>query len=232
MKLVVFDLDGTLARTSLVDGECYAQSVVETLMLQDLDTDWTRYEHVTDEGILSQIFAERFGRLPTIWERDKILDRFLDLLKHRCAVNGAEFAEIPGAGALMTRLLDGAEWGTALATGGWRRSAELKIRRAELPAGDLPSAFAEDGPSREAIVQTAIERACRRYRQPSFERVVSVGDSLWDVRTARNLRLPFLGIAEGPNASVLRTNGASHVLPDYLDAARCLHFLDEARSPR
>ena len=62
MKLVVFDLDGTLTRTSAVDVECYARSLVDTLRFEFVDTDWSRYEHVTDEGILTQLFMEHFGR--------------------------------------------------------------------------------------------------------------------------------------------------------------------------
>jgi len=231
MKLVVFDLDGTLARTSVVDAECYARSLVDTLGVESVDTDWSRYEHVTDEGILTQLFMEAFGRVPSARERESIRDRFVDLLAERLAADATEFAEVPGAGSLVARLLDEPGWAVALATGGWRRSAEFKILHAGLPTAGLPSAFAEDGPSREAIVQAAIQRACRRYRRPKFERVVSVGDSLWDVRTARKLELPFLGVAEEPSASVLRTNGASHVLADYLDPTRCLRFLDEARIP-
>jgi|SRR5882672_875556 len=231
MKLVLFDLDGTLARTSVVDAECYARSLVDAVGLQDVDTDWSRYEDVTDEGILTQLFLERFGRVPAAWERENVRDRFLDLLADRYAANPTEFAEVPGACSLVAQLLDGAGWAVALATGGWRLSAEFKIRHAGLPAGGLPSAFAEDGPSREAIVQAAVERASQRYRQPKFERIVSVGDSLWDVRTARNLELPFLGIAGEPGAGVLRANGASHVLEDYLDTAKCLQFLDGARIP-
>src|SRR6267143_2402639 len=232
MKLVVFDLDGTLARTSAVDAECYARALVDTLGIQGVETDWNRYEHVTDEGILAQLFMEHFGRVPVARERERILDRFVDLLADRWAANPTEFAEVPGAGSMVAHLLDEAVWTVALATGGWRRSAEFKIRQAGLPAAGLPSAFAEDGPSREAIVRAAIERARREYRQPKFERVVSVGDSPWDVRTARNLEVPFLGVAVEPDASALRANGASHVIEDYRDTAQCLRSLNEALRPR
>jgi phosphoglycolate phosphatase-like HAD superfamily hydrolase len=93
----------------------------------------------------------------------------------------------------------------------------------------MPAAFSEDGPSREAIVRKAIERAERRHQR--FERIVFVGDALWDVRTARNLRLPFLGIASGAQAALLRHNGASHVVEDYSDLDRCLRYLREAETP-
>src|SRR5256885_12360749 len=43
----------------------------------------------------------------------------------------------------------------------------------------LPIAFAEDGPTREDIVRSAIARAAACYEQLSFERVVLLGDAVW-----------------------------------------------------
>ena len=231
MKLVVFDFDGTLARTTGVDGECFIQAFEEALGIRGFSTIWTDYEHVTDEGVTRQIFAERHGRHPHAHEKEKLVDRLLALLSLRHAENKVDFAEVPGAGALVSQLRLGNEWAVALATGAWRRSVEFKIQHAGLSITDIPSAFAEDGPSRESIVLTAVERAAAHYRQRSFERIISVGDALWDVRTARKLGLPFLGIAEEPRASALRKGGASHVIEDFRNAAECLQFFDEARTP-
>jgi phosphoglycolate phosphatase-like HAD superfamily hydrolase len=230
MKLVVFDFDGTLARTDGVDGECFTQAF-ETLDIRGFSTEWNDYEHVTDEGVIRQIFMERFGRHPHPEETGKLIEHFVGLLSARCEENSLEFAEIPGAAALVTQLRAGTEWGVAMATGAWRRSVEFKIPRAGLPIADIPSAFAEDGPSRESIVLAAVERAGRHYRQSRFERIVSVGDALWDVRTARKLGIPFLGIAGEPRAGTLRAEGASHVIEDYINAAQCLRYFDEARTP-
>ena len=80
---------------------------------------------------------------------------------------------------------------------------------AQLPAKDIPAAFAEDGPSRESIVRAAIERAKAQYRVRHFERIVSVGDAVWDVRAARRLQLPFVGVGTGQRAVLLREEGAS-----------------------
>jgi phosphoglycolate phosphatase-like HAD superfamily hydrolase len=230
VKLVVFDLDGTLARTDYIDGECFIRAFKETTCLRELNANWHEYEHVTDEGITRQIFTECFGRQPGPEEKERIVDRFLDLLTASHGADGSHFSEIPGAALFLQRVQE-AEWAVAVATGAWRRSAEFKIQQASLPVRDLPSAFSEDGPSREAIVRTAIDRALERYRQERFERIISVGDALWDVKTARNLDLPFLGIASGTRASLLRHNGTSHVIEDYSDPDRCLQYLNEARTP-
>jgi len=226
-KLVVFDLDGTLARTNDVDRECYAQALLETLDMGELSTDWDSYEHVTDESIVRELYVRRFGRSLPSTESARAQERLIQLFEARCA----DFVEIPGAGELVRRLQEDEVWAIAVATGSWQCSAEFKIRHTGLPIAELPAAFAEDGPSRESIVSAAIQRARDHYRVTSFERVVSVGDGLWDVRTARNLGLPFLGVAAGPDASALRAAGASHVIEDFHDTAHSLRLLDEVRIP-
>ena len=90
----------------------------------------------------------------------------------------------------------------------------------------LPSAFAEDGPSRESIVLRAIERAGGK-----FNRIVSIGDADWDVRTARRLGLPFLGVGGPRRAARLRNEGASHVIENYLDQDVFYRLLEVARIP-
>jgi len=172
-KLIVFDLDGTLARTNDVDRECYAQALLETLGMEGLSTDWNSYDHVTDESIVQQFYLERFGRPLESAENARVQARLIELFRAR----SAEFGEIPGAGDLVRRLLADSSWAVALATGSWRCSAEFKIQHTGLPIAGLPAAFAEDGPSRESIVSAAIERARRSRRVPSFERVVATGQA-------------------------------------------------------
>jgi len=231
MKLVVFDLDGTLTQTNAVDEDCFVRAFEEALQLTELNRNWNEYEYVTDQGILFQIFMERLGRHPAIEEHERVVTRFIELLSVRYSSDISEFAEVPGASRLIHRLRSESDWAIAIATGAWRRSAEFKIGRARLPVTDLPSAFAEDGPSRDNLVRTAIDRALIHYQQSRFERIISVGDALWDVKTARNLGLPFLGIANGARAALLRHNGASHVIEDYRDPDRCLEYLNETRAP-
>ena len=231
MKLVVFDVDGTLTQTLRVDAECFILAVSEVVSLTTLDRNWSDYEHVTHEGILRELFLRHRGRLPEPEQSRSIADRLVELLMTRHEPDGTAFAEVPCAGSLVRYLREKASWGVAIATGSWRRSAEFKMHRAQLPASGIPAAFAEDGPSREAIVRTAIERAGASYKQSQFDRVVCVGDTLSDLRAARNLGLPFLGVGSGQRAGLLRDNGASRVIEDYCDREQCLRYMDEVKTP-
>jgi phosphoglycolate phosphatase-like HAD superfamily hydrolase len=232
MKLIVFDLDGTLTGTSAVDESCFVQAFADTLNIHDLSTNWLDYEHATDTAVARQAFSKQFGRDPEATEISPVVTRFMELLTRHHALDSTLFAEVAGASSFLNELRRNPEWCIALATGGWKRSAEFKIESAGLALKDVPAAFAEDGPSREAIIRTAIARASAWYRHREFERIISVGDAVWDVRTAKKLKLPFLGIADEPRATLLRAHGAGHVVGHFLEHAQCLRYLDDAIVPK
>jgi phosphoglycolate phosphatase-like HAD superfamily hydrolase len=190
------------------------------------------YEHVSDAGVARQVFIERMGREPKPTEVSTIVDGFVELLRGRQSLSPEEFTATPGAGALLQHLRrDGSEWAVAIATGCWSASARFKMRAAGLDLDGCPAAFSEDGPGREDILRAAVKRAAESYEQDRFQRIVSVGDAAWDVRTAHRLGLPFMGVGNERRAEVLRKRGASHTIEDFLDVAACLLCLDDARVP-
>ena len=66
----------------------------------------------------------------------------------------------------------------------------------------------------------------------AFDRLVYVGDGIWDVRAARRLGIGFVGIGEGDREIQLREEGAEIVLPDYEDRDAFVQaILSQARGP-
>jgi phosphoglycolate phosphatase-like HAD superfamily hydrolase len=230
VTLVVFDLDGTLTRTLAVDGDCYLQAFDESLGVTDVNDTWSDYEHVTDLGVMREVFQSRFGRAPDPAEIEAFVACFVGLLRGRYESAANAFGEIPGAAAFLARLRH-AKWGVAIATGGWERAARFKIDAAQLGAGHLPAAFAEDGPARHEIVQAAITRAKTYYRENAFQRVVLVGDAIWDLKCAQTLGLPFVAVAHPDRATHLGELGTSHVIEHFIDQDGCFRCLEEARVP-
>jgi phosphoglycolate phosphatase-like HAD superfamily hydrolase len=231
MNLAIFDIDGTLTATNEIDDVCFVQAMADAHQIAGISTDWAGYRHTTDSGIIEQIFEERLGRKPADAELVKFKSRFVSLLNDNCAENSSLFAEVDGAAQAFVRLSREPEWAVAIATGCWRDSAVLKLKAANINYADVPGGFAEDGLSREEILRAAITKAQKIYRQGSFAKTVSIGDGLWDVRAARNLGLPFLGIGAGERAEGLRRAGAVAVLENYADYARLLRCLEEAEIP-
>lgn len=231
MKLAIFDVDGTLTGTSRVDNDCFVRAYADTLAVTEIDTTWESCPHVSDTGVAQHIFQQRFRREPEEAELVRLRDCFMNLLRARFQFDQSLFAEITGAADTLQRLRQRNDWGIAIATGCWQASADFKLTAAGIEFSELPAAFAEDGPAREQIVQAAIERACAHYNQSEFERVVSIGDGLWDLKTARNLKLSFLGIADGERANQLRMHGARHVISHFGNYDHFFSLLDQAAIP-
>lgn len=231
MKLAVFDIDGTLTDTNDVDTDCFIQAIADANAIDGINTNWGEYPHTTDSGIMLQIFQERFGRAPSATELTKFKECFVGLLKDRYQSEAGRFTEIPGAAAIIRWLQQESEWAVAFATGCWRESALMKLRAARIEIDGIPAGFAEDAISREDIIRAAIAKAAELYGQREFERIVSIGDGLWDVRTARRLQMPFVGIGAGESAESLRQSGARHVIEDFNDANQFIRCLNEAKIP-
>jgi phosphoglycolate phosphatase-like HAD superfamily hydrolase len=232
MNLAIFDIDGTLTVTDHIDDICFVEALADAHAINGISTDWAGYSHTTDSAITSDIFQEQFNRAPEEAELRKFKSHFVQLLEDYRVKDSSLFAEIAGASSMLKRLNQEPQWKVAIASGGWHDSAILKLKVAGIEADDFPAAFADDGLSREEILQSAISKAERFYQQNRFARIVSVGDGLWDVRTARNLEFPFLGIGVGDAERKLRRAGATHVIEDFADYGKSIRCLTEAKVPQ
>jgi phosphoglycolate phosphatase-like HAD superfamily hydrolase len=224
MHLVVFDIDGTLTDTNAVDGECYWKAVCETFGLAEPRPDWSGFRHVTDAGIAAEICLRHLGREPRTEEIEGIERRLTALLEIALGGKDPVAHQIPGSAEILSLLSSSPEVGVALATGGLRSSAKLKLRRAGLPWQGLPFASSTDAVSREEILRIAALRAAEKYAT-QLTTFTYVGDGLWDVRAAAALGWRFIGIGSGEQAERLRQAGAATVIANYRPAAAFLRLL-------
>lgn len=231
MKLAIFDIDGTLTNTNSVDNECFVRALSFVHDITEINTDWSTYPHTTDSGITLQIFQENFGRAPANSELDDFKSCFMKMLGEEYHSNSSSFTEIAGASVALSRLQREADWVVAIATGSWREPALLKLRAANIDVDGIPAAFAEDGLSREEICQSAVSQALDKHGLSEFEKTVSIGDGIWDVRTARRLSFAFLGVGSGESAAALARAGARYVIENFADYNRLMRFLNEAEIP-
>lgn len=127
MHLVMFDIDGTLVDTSTFEDLCFVQAV-KSIVDVDIDQDWSSFPHVSDSGIVNQLLCH----IDDDVERQSILENirsnFTELIKRHLEMSIA--SEIPGAKAFFNYLKERNDVVIAIATGGWRPTAELKLTSA------------------------------------------------------------------------------------------------------
>jgi phosphoglycolate phosphatase-like HAD superfamily hydrolase len=232
VNLVVFDIDGTLLQTTRVDDACYLRAVEDVFGITEASPDWSEYEHCSDLAIAGELVRRRLGRQCEAADIERLRRRFVELLREAHDEDTALFCETPGASRLVEHLRLTNGWAMALATGGFEESARFKLRCASLACGDVPAAFAEDGPARERIITAARARASAHHGRNDFDRIVSIGDGVWDVRAAAALGLPFIGVGEGQRAERLRAAGAETILSDFSDLATVIARLEQATVPQ
>jgi phosphoglycolate phosphatase-like HAD superfamily hydrolase len=226
-NLAIFDIDGTLTKTTQVDDQCFVQSFVDELGITNLDTNWSRYPSVCDSGITQHIFRAHLCRMPSAREIARLQCRFVALLEQAYKREPHLFIEVPGAGTAVQNLRQHPDWAVAIATGGWQASALFKLNKAGIVVDGLPAAFADHGVTREVILAAAMVVARHTYQQQHFSRIVYIGDGVWDVRTARQLQLDFLGVASGEREAALRAEGARAIIQDFTNFDQFRQTLEE-----
>lgn len=201
-SVIVFDIDGTLT-DSVAQHQRAFERALRTFPFAHLDTNWGRYRHHTDTGIFREA-----------WEREALFGRpDFDLLERRFAeaydevVAGAPVGEIPGASSFVGHISD--QWIAVFATGSMAHGARRKLSALGLDPGGLTLVTASEFETREELVEHAVRRGCARHGVDAPDRVVSIGDGVWDLKTARALGYEFVGIGGCANARTLVELGAT-----------------------
>jgi len=227
MHLIMFDLDGTLLKSNTLDIHCFSGAISNVMGIENIESDWTDFKNITDEGIVSEIVARRLNRQATQNELLNIRTKSLELLQSQTHTNRDNFQPIPGALDLFCSLKEIRACGVAIATGCWKESANLKLSTAGFDVGNLPMASSDDSHRREEIMRIAYMRALDFWGVKEFKTVTYVGDGMWDLQASKKMGYHFIGIGFYNNEAQLRQEGASYILNDYSDQKTFFAKMDE-----
>ncbi|QBR82886.1 HAD family hydrolase [Legionella israelensis] len=192
--LLIFDIDGTLTATNEVDAKCFAKAICDYLKIDNLNTQWHQYKYSTDSGMLSEVFQNHCKREPFPEEITAIRNLFLELLISEFRAGNA-CTPIDGAVDILKLIEESEEYKAAIATGGWSRTANLKLNQANIPHQDLPKAYSDEHLNRTDIILQAAKKAQDSY-QSDFEQMIYIGDRNWDYRASQQLGICFIGIGD------------------------------------
>ena len=189
MHLIMFDIDGTLVESNDFDSECY-QAAIQDVLGALIHTDWDKYDHPTDSGILNQVIDE----LHLQEDRDSIATSVKERFLHRISTHLTKHkaSPIPGAPEFLARLTARGDVKVAMATGGWLESAKLKLNAAAIDFTGIPIASSSDHFSKIEIMKIAELRAgSNRYGSRTY-----FGDGSWDLKASEALGYNFVLVGD------------------------------------
>ncbi len=212
--LFVFDIDGTL----IDSARSYAHVLVNAFRrmgIEQVDTDFDNYLHHTDSYALRYNYENNFD-VPFHESLFEELDRQLgnEIAKHAVA------AEVAGARSFINTLRK-TKTPFAFATGAFPAPTHYKMKKANIWYSDELLVTSINHITRETMVSEAIEKAKDHFKTSGEKAIISVGDGLWDLQTANNLGIDFIGIGQ-KNKDVLMDNGCKRWFENITEMRKAL----------
>ncbi len=223
-RLIIFDIDGTITDTTAVDDLCFKKTFKILYNLDLENVDWTRYPHATDWGLAMGIIEENFNMKLSTNEKRKIEKHFIEILQEELTENPKSFEEIPGA-VNFIKGLKKKDQPIAIATGAWKHSAILKLKKAKLEIKGIPFSNADMFYSREDILKSAIEQSEQIFDK-KFKKIIYFGDGVWDYNTTKKLGIPLIGV-DFHESGVLKKKGVKHIIKDYLNPEKVIEKISK-----
>ncbi|MGI9221542.1 MAG: HAD family hydrolase [Woeseiaceae bacterium] len=187
MDAIIFDIDGTLLHSVEIDEALFRMAISSAINNVEIRPEFSDYDHVTDSGIVSQIIRDNAVDNEAEVVRT-IKKRFIGMLSEHVAANGP-FPVFPGARNYLQRFIASTDSEVAIATGGWRDSAILKLESAGLGDLGVPVATSDDAMDRIGIMQHALSQM-----SGEFTSVTYYGDGEWDRRATTELGWNFVPV--------------------------------------
>jgi len=187
-NLIVFDIDDTLTKSENQHQTAFVNTI-KYFGITEVNQNWKTYKNVTDSYILKKNYEFNLNKdfdISFVEDFEKrMVEEFNKQLKTK---------EIEGASKIVDFFLKETNYAICFATGSLLKPALIKLEQANINfIPDLVEA-SNSIYTRENIVKSAMQRAEKYFNVHSFKNIISVGDGIWDLKTARNLGVHFLGI--------------------------------------
>ncbi|HEY1047273.1 MAG TPA: HAD family hydrolase [Bacteroidia bacterium] len=211
-KLIIFDIDGTLTDSVKIHQDAFNKSLV-AIGVKEFNDKFGTYKHHTDSHIAKFIFETATNEPFDKALQDRFEDNLYDLITNH------KVLEIAGAKQFIEYLERETEFAVCYATGSFFKPAIYKLEQINVKCHTDLLIASNEIEEREKLLETAIENALKHHEVERFERIISFGDGVWDLLTAQNLNIEFVGIGS-TNYEILTEKGMEKHFNDFTEIDR------------
>ncbi len=230
MKLVLFDIDGTLLWT---DGA--GRSAIRTALLAEVGStapiEGFRFDGKTDPQIVHELLrASGHPHAESTAHVQAVCDRYVKMLEGELASGKRTPHVFPGVWELLDLIERRDDAVLGLLTGNIAAGARLKLASVGMEFDRFRvGAFGSDAVERGELPAVAAARAAELFGEtPTGEDIVILGDTPADVTCGAAVGARAIGVATGCyRADELDAAGAYAVFEDLLDTERVLGAIFE-----
>jgi phosphoglycolate phosphatase len=213
VRLILFDVDGTLIRTGGAGVKAFARTFASEFKVAD-GVERLKFAGRTDIGLVKEFFG--FHQIePSRANLQRFFEHYVLWLDHLLKESEGEVCAgvwelIHGLQALPQAPLLG------LLTGNIRLGAEIKLRHFNLWEVFQTGAFGDEHEDRSQVAALAMERGSRLLGQNlRGDEVLVIGDTPLDIRCARAIGAKVLAVATGGAAlNELEQHEPDWAIPD------------------
>ena len=213
VRLVLFDIDGTLIRTGGAGVKAFARTFASEFNATD-GFERLKFAGRTDPGLVREFFGYH-QIAPTPQNFQRFFERYVFWLDH--ILRDSKTQMCPGVREFIRDLqaLPQAPL-LGLLTGNIRLGAEIKLRHFNLWNVFQTGAFGDDHEDRDQIAAVAHQRGSRVLgTNLRGDQVLVVGDTPHDIRCGRAIGAKVLAVATGgARLEELKTHRPDWALPD------------------
>ena len=214
MKLLLFDIDGTLVSTggagvrALNRAFCQVVGIVNAL-------DGIRLHGKTDPAIIREVFVAREAPSART-SLDQISAAYVEFLPEEVE-RSTQYTVLPGVLSFLQEFHRRPDLVFGLATGNVERGARIKLARGHLNPFFAFGGFGSDAESRTELVRCAAENGSRYIgRDIDPQDVLVIGDTPRDIDAGREAGFQTVGVATSDySIEQLRAAGADLILSDF-----------------
>ena len=220
MKLLLFDIDGTLLISKGAGRKAMQAAVRRITKKEDVTIDGVDFSGRTDPHIIRDVFINN-GFSADDWEQwiPEALSAYVDAFQDAYAHD--QFVALPGVHELIHKLHEAPNVQLALLTGNLETTAYLKVQAIGLEEYFPFGAFASDNADRYQLPRIAVKRALD-HTGHNFDgkNVVIIGDTRHDILCGRDINVLSVAVSTGHySAEDLTVHNPDILLEDLSNAA-------------